>query len=98
MQSISSTLTPLVYLDCDRKGRWDSELIGYRQLVFLEQKKVVRSGGVRNMEVLGTCGRVVIAGRILLPVFCCRGLGGGRNFSKPLERSTETHPGALQIT
>ena len=51
------------------------------------------------MEVLGTCGRVVIAGRILLPVFCCRGMGGGeRSFSKPLERSTETHPGALQIT
>ena len=50
------------------------------------------------MEVLGTCGRVVIGGRIFVPVFCCGGGGGGRNFSKPLEWSTETHPGALQIT
>ena len=36
--------------------------------------------GVGNMEVLGTCGRVVIAGRILLPVFCCGVWGEGLTF------------------
>ena len=49
-----------------------------RLLFFIDNnsaKKVFRSRGEGNMEVLGTCGRVVIAGRILLPVFCCRGMG-----------------------
>ena len=47
------------------------------------------------MQILGTCGRLVIAGRNFVPDFLFRGMGGGRDFSKPLERSTETHPGAL---
>jgi hypothetical protein len=45
------------------------------------------------MEVLGTCGRVVIAGRILLPVFCCRGMGGGALLLKTAGTEYRNAPG-----
>ena len=77
MQSISSTLTPLVYLDCDRKGRWDSELIGYRQLVFFVVKKAAQirgGGGGGSLEHLTPGGdrEPAFQSRVSL------GVGGGR--------------------